>query len=795
MKETNIKAPGSPVSAANLTSIDELCTKFDKSLKVEVPVDEYNRAIDDIFSITESKIKHDDMDNMEQVLERAYQDHSETRKHLALQVKKNLSVSLDLFKGLHISSIHVFIGCFEDANDTLPLWTIIRDRIHNGIDHDVQTLLSCVIQLLNKFRYNFTDIKFLIRDLGVKINDDSMHSLIIVIYTLLSSQYNGEFDTQFLEFLDALLIEAENDIGKNPLTHIIVVLKAFYPTFTTLCSSVLLGKTLSKMLTEEVSKGSDETFIYHLLTLLSVACIDENVRVHIAENYLPLLENSLKNEKVKLYSSLVLTKTWAFTKLNNVSIGDLTQTFLTNFFENSMESNDKLDMAIEGLAYLSLKTSVKKTLRKDTKFMTVVIEIIHGSFKPENTYGILIILANLSTLPNDSNDSNQSIKDLRDYSDLKTPQLAGKDDEKMKDDPAEVMEFNKTQLIDTQLLSWFNAKFTDLSKSSVQQIVRIIYNLTRTRADIAECVKQGSATSILLYLSSKKANDNTPSITKGNEEVETVRILALRALTKILIYTNPTLIFNKYSPLNAIPCMFELLPIVDPTDLGESSNMFLKSSEHLLPTDQIEALLSLTNIASASGQDGEEFCRTLVSTPKYWSSIENLILDENYMIQRCTLELLSNMMNHPVTLASKIFNFENAQSLRNFNILVKLLLLDDVKSQQAVVAIFANIANTIPFIAEQLMCQDELVKNCIEIFVDQLDDVELRHRLIMLFYALFEVAPQVGPKAADAFERLKKTPDCKRIADAIRVTMSKSDTGTEFKEVLPALLEKLESTE
>ena len=792
MTGNRIIVPSSPLSTADLASIDDLCKKFDKSLKVEVSVEEYNKAVDDVFAIAERKVNHDDMDNMEKVLERAYQDHSETRKHLATQVKKNLSVSLDLFKGLHVNSIHVFIGCFDDSNDTLPLWTLIRDRIHGGDDSDVQTLLSCVIQLLNKFKYNFSDIKFLIRDLGVKIDNDDMHSLIVVIYTLLSSQYKEEFEVQFQEFMDALLIEAENDVGKDPLTHIIIVLKEFYPTFTTLCSNVLLGTTLSKLLTEQVSKRNDELFISHLLTLLAVACIDENVRVHISEHYLPILENSLKNEKVKLYSSLVLTKTWAFTKLSNVSIQDLTETFLSNFFQNSIESNEKLDMAIEGLAYLSLKTTVKKTLREDPKFMAVVRDIVHGSFKPENTFGILIILANLSASPSDTTGSNQSIKDLRSYSDLKTPQTTGQDDSKMQDDPVAVAKFNKEELLDTELLSWFNAKFTELSRGSVEQLVRIIYNVTLSRPAITEYVKQGCATSIMMYLSANKTNENAAGVAKNPEEIETVRILALRALTKILIYTNPALVFHKYSPLNAIPCLFELLPVVDTTDLGESSSMFLKNSEHLLPTDLVEALLSLTNIASVSSQEGDDFCKMVASTPKYWSALENLILDDNVIVQRSTLELLSNMMTHPLPLASKIFNFENAQSLHNFNILVKLMLLDDSKSQQAVVAIFANIANAIPFIAEQLLCQEELVRNGIEVFADQLDDVELRHRLIMLFYALFEMGPKVGPKGAGAFAQLKRTSDCKKLTGALRVALSKSDTAAEYKEVLPLLLENLD---
>lgn len=91
------------------------------------------------------------------------------------------------------------------------------------------------------------------------------------------------------------------------------------------------------------------------------------------------------------------------------------------------------------------------------------------------------------------------------------------------------------------------------------------------------------------------------------------------------------------------------------------------------------------------------------------------------------------MMSHPLTIAAKFFNLENPQSLRNFNILVKLLQLSDVESQRAVAAIFANIATTIPLIAKELLTKKELIENAIQVFADQIDDIELRQRLLMLF--------------------------------------------------------------
>lgn len=775
---------------ADIISIDELCHKFDQNLSTELKPKVYNTVIDDIFDKAKNKKPQKDLEKVEEVLERSYQDHSETRQYLAKRIKEDINLAIDLFESLPTRSIHVLVGCFNDAHDSIPLTLILKERIRLGTDPNIHSLLGCVVQLLNKFKYKFEDMKFLVRELCLRIKEKEVESLTLVIFTQLSSSFKDEFDTNFLEFMDALIFEAESDIGEDPLYQIIDILKELYPALTALCSSVVLGKKLDKLLAERVSRGDNDEFIKSLLSLLSVACIDENVRVHISDNYMSILEKSLDNEKFKIYTVLVLIKTWSFTKLKDVDIHKLTTILVSSFLNNIERKNKEFDIAIEGLAYLSLKTSVKLLLRHNTNFMPEVQNIVKDNIKDENFYGVLIILANLSSLPDDSNSGNKSIRDLKDYSDLKNPNIGKKMEDTVQDDKSAVIQFNKDYILDTELLSELNAKFTTFSQGSRGQLIRIIYNLTRTREHISKCVEQGSTTSVLKYLlGSKNSSSGTGH---KNEEIETLNILAIRSLTRILIYTNPTLIFNKYSPLNAIPFLFQFLPIIDTTDLGEEHNVFLKNSEQLTGTDQVEALLSLTNIASSNGSDGEDICKTIVSTPKYWTVIENLILDDNPIIQRSTLELICNLMNHPVPLASKFFNFENPQSLRNFNILVKLLLLDDIKSQRAVVAIFANIANTIPFIAEALLKQDELIKNCVNIFADQMDDVELRQRLIMLFYALFELAPQVGDDSEKDFERVIKFDECEKLQDALKVSMTRADTNPEFSDVVPTILAKFE---
>lgn len=162
------------------------------------------------------------------------------------------------------------------------------------------------------------------------------------------------------------------------------------------------------------------------------------------------------------------------------------------------------------------------------------------------------------------------------------------------------------------------------------------------------------------------------------------------------------------------------------------------------------------------------------------------MLDENVPLQRSTLELISNMMSHPLTIAAKFFNLENPQSLKNFKILVKLLQLSDIESQRAVAAIFANIATTIPLIAKELLTQKELIENAVEVFAEQVGDIELRQRLIMLFYGLFEMIPDTSSK--ENYPLLQENP---KLKDALNISLERKDSGPEFSAAIPIILAKI----
>ncbi|CAI6764762.1 CFF_HP2_G0043830.mRNA.1.CDS.1 [Saccharomyces cerevisiae] len=774
------------------STIDSLCAAFDKTLKSTPDVQKYNDAINTIFQLRQKsesgKMPADltnsealkDRQKIEEILTRSYQDRSESRVHLSKLIQNDIPFALNLFEILSRSSIHVFVGCFSNKDATIALLNELQIRIHYGEDTHVTYLLSIVLQLLNKFKYNFKEVRFLVKELILRISEDEVKSMMLIIFAELQSSFQKDFDKAVVDFMSSLIVEAEIDVGNDPLSIIVKTLSELYPSLTTLCSEIFLTKGLSKLFKKRVFEEQDLQFTKELLRLLSSACIDETMRTYITENYLQLLERSLNVEDVQIYSALVLVKTWSFTKLTCINLKQLSEIFINAIsrrimpkIENVNESAVKLEevpkveMSVEALAYLSLKASVKIMIRSNESFTEILLTMIKSQKMTHCLYGLLVIMANLSTLPEESNGSSQSINDLKNYADLKGPgaDKVGAEKESKED----ILLFNEKYILRTELISFLKREMHNLSPNCKQQVVRVIYNITRSKNFIPQCISQGGTTIILEYLANKQ------------DIGEPIRILGCRALTRMLIFTNPGLIFKKYSALNAIPFLFELLPRSTPVDDNP-----LHNDEQIKLTDNYEALLALTNLASSETSDGEEVCKHIVSTKVYWSTIENLMLDENVPLQRSTLELISNMMSHPLTIAAKFFNLENPQSLRNFNILVKLLQLSDVESQRAVAAIFANIATTIPLIAKELLTKKELIENAIQVFADQIDDIELRQRLLMLFFGLFEVIPDNGTN--EVYPLLQEN---QKLKDALNMSLKRGDSGPEFSAAIPVILAKI----
>ncbi|CAB4256298.1 similar to Saccharomyces cerevisiae YOR035C SHE4 Protein containing a UCS (UNC-45/CRO1/SHE4) domain, binds to myosin motor domains to regulate myosin function [Maudiozyma barnettii] len=769
-------------------TVDELCKKFDEDLKTPLSAETYKSVIYDLFEEVKNGKITAAGDNIRTIIDRATKDHSDTKEYLAELVQKDPAVTFELFK--YINNSAMLVRLFDEVEEAEPYLALLESRISTQPNAAFKFTVQSLTALYREFGFDMINVKAVLRPLILRILDTESVFDIAMLLALFLDIYEKEFEDEYCTVMEDLINEAEKGSDEDILTSVVCSLNYTYITMTAACTFVLMTKKVNNLIMARISKGDDDEFVHRVLAMLSAACIDETVRVFIAENYLSMLEKALQIDKFQLESALVLIKTWSFTKLTNVNIQKLADILLTCFLKNSEEKNKQLDVAIEGLAYLSLKTSVKLLLRHTPRFIDVVGKVIETPFSYENIYGVLIMLANITCPPSDDNEINKSIRNISDINDMRNPGLSNDINETIIEDPTAVIKFNKESLLDNELLSCFTHFYENYTPGSAKQLMRIIYNLTRTKSHIPKCVEQGSIPSILEFVHTYRADGKFGH--KIDLDMSYMRLLAIRSLTQMLIYTDPNVIFHKNSPLDAISCLFELLPVVNTSDLGEDNNIFMKANEHIKPVDKVEALWSLTNLATMNGSIGEEICKTIATNDDYWECIENLLLDDTMIIQRSALELLCNLVSYPIHVASKIFNFENPQSLHNFNTLVKLILLTDVKSQRAVVAVFANSANAIPFIAGELLKKDELIKNCMNTFANQMDDAPLRQRFIMLFYALFENAPSQGEEAMKNFQRILEFRECEKFTKALQVAITRTDTDPEFGDVIPAIQAKFQ---
>ncbi|SCW01240.1 LAFE_0D08218g1_1 [Lachancea fermentati] len=684
--------------------VNTLSQKLNEDLKLEISPGDYIHSVDQIFEGS-----YGNEIDPGQILVRAFQDHRASNGHIQELVRSNVSKALNVFSQCGSSTIPVIAECFNETSDSLPLLWEIRRRLRCNDIH-TEYLLSLTIQLLNKFNYDFENVRFLVREISLKMDQEAVRPLALVIFAILDKQFKQLFDDHLIGFLESLIIEAQSEDNEKTILIVINILTELYPALSALCTRILLGQEFQDLLNER--SKSDKRVAARTLQLLSIACVDETARSYIAEHYLDLLEESLKIKEFKLYATLVLIKTWAFTKLKPNIINQLGPNLMETLEDTNEESEE---IAIEGLAYLSLRPSTKALIRAHGDICLKIIERIKDeSVGSTNKYGALVICANLSKLPGGAPNSEQSsMLDLKSYSELKTP---SNDAAEEKEDEDDIIAFNQDYILDLDVIGALKTQLKQLTGSSRQQAGQILYNVTRTKENINACIKQGGVVMALEILANSDINSDG-------------RVFVLRALTRMLILTNPATVFQRFSALNALPYLFELLPDPDDSD-----------KEYSLSTrDSFEALLALTNLATLS--DNDDLGKKIVANLKYWLKIENSIVDETKEVRRSSLELCCNLMANSLHLAVKFFNFDNPRSVRNFKLLVKLLYLDDIESQRAVAAIFANIASTVPFIAQELSTKEELIEAEIQLLQTQSTDRELRHRVLVFFHSVLTAAP------------------------------------------------------
>lgn len=510
------------------------------------------------------------------------------------------------------------------------------------------------IGLLTNFNYTIEEVSPVFSNFSSVIIEEDFVKVVILKFV---SKFGDNLNSLIEETLEVLSLKKDYQVVLTFITFI-------FQIQTSGNVVKLFNNEEFQVLLNSIKITSSKSLIKKSLEFLSISCNHEELRSEVSKKYSKLLIEGLKVEELQTLCTLILIKIWKF---QDLKIDELVDILLNNLDEYS----------IEGLTFLSLKPSIRIKLRADDEFIFDLCKLLSSSSSSNEQFGVVSILSNLSMLP----DTKSEVSKLKAHAQKGLEET---------EDIQDIESFNE-DLIEREVIGLIS-KFSSLSVNSLQQSVKLIYNVS-TIKNSAEIIKQGGLKIILQYLSK-------------SDELNEFKIISLKALSRILVHTNPSLILDKSKTI--LNYLFEFLSIEDQS---------MKS--------KFECLISLTNLSVLDNG---------VLTSSQWDIIDDYLLKQDVLIRRGTIELVSNLMQHKSSLPY-LFNFEKPKVTQRFDLIVSYFLLDDLKSQCSAVGSF-TFGIGVPMIAQEVAIHEKFVHNLTTVLQEQYKEEELCERVLFVLYHL-----------------------------------------------------------
>ncbi|KAL2069629.1 hypothetical protein VTL71DRAFT_14308 [Oculimacula yallundae] len=468
-------------------------------------------------------------------------------------------------------------------------------------------------------------------------------------------------------------------------------------------------------------------------------------RQHVVED--GSIQQRIHSEAVRNLAAVVLAKLQAVTsppkagdeEEERIQPATTSIEELADMFRNMISTSTSQNSSIEGLAYASLQPKVKHSLASDKSFLKNLIKALGESpAKSPATYGALTILVNLTTYQPSLTEEQKRMTQLKAYANAS---------KSSKPDP-----LNDDEHVSKRCQAVFDAGVIPIlvthsqhgSAASLMLVVSIVNSLSRTTKIRGQMAQQG-AVKLLLHAYSVFPTENVPA-----------RRTTAHALARILISTNPQHVFGGSNPLSVTSAVRPLLLI-----LGDDPSV-----EHrdLLPV--FESLLALTNLASTDDTARNPIIR--IAFPQ----IEELLLSNNKLVTRATVELICNLMQAPEGVAK--FADGGKQASQRMHILLALTDSEDFETRRAAGGAMASLTEwdtAVNAILERDRGVPLLLALCKE------DQEELRHRGIVCVLNIMTAPGKVGEwgmkkvKEAGGVEALKECLKKSRSQDVLEITV------------------------
>jgi len=351
--------------------------------------------------------------------------------------------------------------------------------------------------------------------------------------------------------------------------------------------------------------------------------------------------------------------------------------------------------SVEGLAYASLQPKVKESLSKDKDFLQrLVATLKEAPPKSPLTYGALSILVNLTRYQPVQSEEEKKMAQLKAYANA-----AGKLQPEPLNDNAHVTERCK-RVFEAGVTPVLVTHSKNGSAASMSLIISIIFSLASTTPLRGQLAQQGAVRLLL------DAWNRLP-------EADVARRTASHALAKILITTNPSLVFGGTRPTPLSAAIRPLASIITPDPNAEIRD--------LLPT--FETIMALTNLASTD----DDTRRSIVWTA--WPDIEEQLLSPNKLVTKAVVELICNLVQGPE--AVNLFTEGTRKAKDRLNILVALADAEDQGTRSAAGGALATLTAYEPIVSA-ILKRDRGVDIILGLCAD--DNEELRHRGAFAIY-------------------------------------------------------------
>lgn len=315
--------------------------------------------------------------------------------------------------------------------------------------------------------------------------------------------------------------------------------------------------------------------------------------------------------------------------------------------------------SIEGLAYASLRSKVREDLSKNKELLKSLVDTLEKAPpKSPLTYGALSIFANLTVYQPVQSEEEKRMSQLKAYANA-----AGK----LQADP-----LNDHEHVTERCKRVFEAGLTPVlvthskngSIASLSLIISIIFSLSVTTSLRGQLAQQGA---VRLLIAAWTALPETE---------RKARRTAAQALARILISTNPALVFGGTRPISQSNAIRPLASIILPDPDAETRD--------LLPT--FEALMALTNLASTDDDTRHTIVRVA------WNDIEEQLLSSNARVTTAAVELICNIVQS-VTDAIALYGDGKPQANNRLRILVALADAEDDATRSAAGGALASLTN------------------------------------------------------------------------------------------------------